>query len=267
MFGIALSTNGKPFGEELFAQYRAAGISAMELSFSKEKCDSFDFDTAAELSGKYGVELWSFHLPFCPFDEIDISADGLKKSTVAYFTGLIKKGAAAGIKRYVVHPSGEPIADGERDCRMKNAKESLAALAEEADKYGAVICVEDLPRSCLGRNSDEILELISADGRLKVCFDTNHLLNEDITDFISKTGKYIVTTHVSDYDFTDEKHWLPGEGKIDWAAVINALKKADYNGPWLYEVGFKAPKTMPRPRDLCCADFKQNAEALFEAAK
>ena len=75
----------------------------------------------------------------------------------------------------------------------------MSALAEKAASHGAVIAVENLPRTCLGKNSDEINELISANPKLKVCFDTNHLLKENISDFIKKTGKNIVTVHISDY--------------------------------------------------------------------
>ena len=52
-----------------------------------------------------------------------------------------------------------------------------------------------------------MLELISADERLVICFDTNHLLSEDPVEFIHKCGHKIVTLHVSDYDFIDEKHF------------------------------------------------------------
>ena len=58
------------------------------------------------------------------------------------------------------------------------------------------------------------MELISADDRLRVCFDTNHLLKESIIDFIYNVGDKIITTHVSDYARENERHWLPGEGVI-----------------------------------------------------
>ena len=83
-------------------------------------------------------------------------------------------------------------------------------------------------------------------------------------DFVRAVGKKIVTTHVSDYDFVDEKHWLPGEGKVDWQALVQALKDVGYNGPWLYEIGFECPNTLWRERDLTCEDFANNAAEIFE---
>ena len=263
MYKLALSSCGKEIGDELFKSYRAAGIKAIEISVDKEECDKFDFTAALNLSQKYGIELWSFHLPFCPFSEIDISISELKAHTVEYFKSLIKKGADVGIKTFVIHPSGEPIKDSDRKLRLETAKESLKELAQFAKKLGVIIAVEDLPRTCLGRNSDEILELLSADDSLRVCLDTNHLLSESLPHFIKAVGKKIITTHVSDYDFVDEKHWLPFEGKIDWAETVNSLENIGYNGVWLYELGFTAPKTMPRERNLTCEDFRANAEKIL----
>ena len=137
-------------------------------------------------------------------------------------------------------------------------------MAEIADCYGAVIAVENLPRTCLGNCSKEILELISVDTRLRVCFDTNHLLGEKMETFILAVGNKIITTHVSDYDAINERHWLPGEGVIDWGNLIDALEKVGYKGPWLYEIGFGIPKTILRDRELTCADFARNAKEVFE---
>ncbi|MCQ2471100.1 MAG: sugar phosphate isomerase/epimerase [Clostridia bacterium] len=265
MYKLGLSTCGKTVDENLFKSYSEAGIKAMELSMNSEDYDVFDYENALRLSQKYDVELWSFHLPFMPFNELDISAPSLKNDTVSYLKSLIEKASSIGIKRFIIHSSGEPVF--EREARMEIAKESLKELADFAKTFDAVICVEDLPRTCLGRNSDEILELISAHDSLKVCLDTNHLLSENLSDFIKKVGDKIITTHISDYDFVDEKHWLPFEGKINWDEVVSALNEINYDGVWLYEIGFKAPWSMPRERDLTCDDFRKNAEKIFNKAE
>ncbi len=265
MYKLGLSTCSKIVDENLFKSYSEAGITAMEISMNSEAYDSFDYENALRLSQKYGIELWSFHLPFMPFSVLDISAPSLKDYTVSYFKSLIEKASAIGIKRFIIHSSGEPVF--EREARMNFAKESLKELADFAEKFGGIICVEDLPRTCLGRDSDEILELISAHDSLKVCLDTNHLLSENLSDFIEKVGDKIITTHISDYDFVDEKHWLPFEGKIDWEKVVSSLQKINYDGVWLYEIGFKAPRSMPREKDLTCEDFRKNAEIIFNKAK
>ena len=74
---------------------------------------------------------------------------------------------------------------------------------------------------------------------LRVCFDTNHLLKEANADFVRAVGNKIITLHVSDYDFIDEKHVFPGDGLIDWKALQGELEKVDYNGPFMYELNAK----------------------------
>ena len=67
-------------------------------------------------------------------------------------------------------------------------------------------------------------------------FDTNHSLREDNAHFIRALGNKIVTLHVSDYDFTDERHLLPLEGKNDWEGIFAALEEIGYAGRFLYEL-------------------------------
>ena len=256
MFKVGLSSCGKAVNEDLFKQYSDAKIEYMELSI---RPDSIDYESTKALAEKYGVKLWSFHLPFTPFSTIDISNPDLAEYSVEYFKGIIKNALPLGVKIFVIHPSGEPIADEQRPIRLDTAKQSLAKLGAFAEETGVTIAVEDLPRTCLGRNSAEILDLISVHPNLRVCFDTNHLLGENIEEFIKNVGDKIITTHVSDYDFIDERHWLPLEGKVDWKNLIASLKAVGYNGPWLYEIGFKY-----RDRVLNTHDFFENAHKLFK---
>ena len=112
----------------------------------------------------------------------------------------------------------------------------LDGLSPEAARIGAQLCIEDLPRTCLGRNSAELLRIIAPYPEVKICFDTNHLLSEDLLDFVEACGDRIGTVHVSDYDMVDERHWLPGKGKIDWPVLYKALMKAGYKGVFMYEL-------------------------------
>ena len=266
MFKIGLSSCSKPLTEELFKEYAEAGIDCIEISVGLDAADELDWPSLFSWSQKYGVELWSFHLPFSPFYRMDISSpdEELRQKSVDKCADYIMKVSDFGVKVFVIHASGEPIDEERRPEYMAQAKKSLKTLAEVADKCMVTIAVEDLPRTCLGRNSSDMLELVSADDRLGICFDTNHLLGEDIKEFIEKVGDKLITTHISDYDFVNERHWLAGEGDIDWSELYETLLKVGYKGPWLYELGFGAPKSIKRDRDLTCADFSSNAKEIFE---
>ncbi|MBR5601277.1 MAG: sugar phosphate isomerase/epimerase, partial [Clostridia bacterium] len=168
-----------------------------------------------------------------------------------------------GVKHVVIHSGGEPLVEEERAERVKRAGEKLPLLADAAGAYGADICIEDLPRTCLGRDSDEILAMLAYDDRLRVCFDANHLFREKEADFVRKIGKKIATTHISDRDNINERHWLPGEGLVDWVSVMDALEEVGYDGNWIYEIGLSCPPTIYRDRDLTFSDFSRNAREVF----
>ena len=267
MYKIGLSTCSSRITEEIFSGYSSAGLEFMEISDNIEGYARLNYSELSALSEKYGVKIWSMHLPFGPFTVLDLSKPALAEHTVEYYAELIKKGAEIGVDKFVLHPSGEPIKEEERRLRMETAKASLGALAKIAAKHGAVICVENLPRTCLGKSSEEIAELVSAHPALRVCFDTNHLLSEDPAEFVRKIGDKIATIHVSDYDFVNERHWLPGEGKIDWQAILAALREVNYSGVWMYEIELRCPKTIWRDRAFVYEDFSKNAKELFAGEK
>ncbi len=254
----------KPQDDAAFAHYAEAGLSALEFSFSYEKYEDYDFKAGANRARANGLIPWSGHLPFYPFKNNNIASldPEVRKNTIALQSALLCRFGEAGIPLAVIHPSGEPNAPEVRDEMIKYAKESLAILAEVAAREGVTIAVEDLPRTCLGNTAAEIADLLTADDRLRVGFDTNHLLIDDNLHFMRELKDKIVTVHVSDYDFIDEKHWLPGEGKVDWVAFMDTLDEIGYDGVFMYEIGFEAPKTILRPRDLTVEDFVRNAREL-----
>ena len=257
-FGVSSSSFGY-VNDYVFDQYKKAAVDCMEISLSKEKTEELDWTAVKKASERTGVELWSVHLPFCPFATNNLASRDIsvRKGTIDFHMDTIRKMSSVGIRTAVVHPSGEPNDPKERNELLDICHESLLELAEKAKEYGVSIAVEDLPRTCLGNCSDEILYLTSGSDNLFVCFDTNHLLCQKNEDFIKAVGSRIRTVHISDYDFDDEKHWLPYEGKNDWVSIVTLLDEANYTGPFLYEVRMKAPDTIDR-RDLDLFDYREN---------
>lgn len=258
-----LSTSVARMTREAFEGYARAGIACLEAASCTLGEDAeVDYKLLKKNAAETGVEIWSYHLPFCPFERVNIATlDGeLRRASVDILKKSIDKASELEAKIAVIHPSGEPNRDEDRPELIKSAKDCLAVLAEYGEKHGVTVAVEDLPRTCLGNSSSDILELISADERLRACFDTNHLLGEDNVDFVKAVGNKIVTTHVSDYDFKNERHWLPYEGKNDWAGIVTALEAVGYAGPFLFEISMTAPSSISR-RNIEYEDFYACYEA------
>jgi sugar phosphate isomerase/epimerase len=151
--------------------------------------------------------------------------------------------------------------------RIAYAKECLSPLAEVAQSCGAVIAVENQPKIGLGRTYEEMLDVLSVDERLKFCLDVNHLLLETASEYVPMLADRLRTVHISDYDFKNERHWIPGEGDANWSEILSSLQGVGYSGVWMYEVSLTAPATIVRQRELTLRDLAENARALFAGEK
>ena len=224
---------------EVLRQVREQNFQCVELSFSHD--DYFEryhfIDTAEELyhyCKSLGLEIWSIHLPFS--EKWDLSRENAEE-VLRDFTRLIQASARAHITVAVLHPSFEPVLPNEREKRVLWAKKNIKLLNDEAKKSGIILALENLPRTCLGNTSKEMIDLLRATGT-EFVFDTNHSLLEDNSFFLRfmiEQGYCPVSLHISDYDFLDERHELPGYGKNRWQRILDLLKKSGYQGPALYE--------------------------------
>lgn len=244
--------------------YGEAGIKALELSFSREYYyDGLNLPLRhSELkawAAEYDVGLWSIHLPFSGEYDISNPDEKMRDFTIQTNLELMEAASKAGISVAVVHPSSEPIADSDRASRMELSIAGLDILVKRAAELGMRVAVENLPRTCLLRRACEAETVLKALPGLNLVFDTNHLLLENNIDFINAVGDRIITLHVSDYDFIDERHVLPFEGKNDWKGIITALAGKGYKGPWLYEV--------PSRGKLQPSDLIENYKKLSELAE
>lgn len=244
--------------ESALAPLAAAGIDYLEYTgnyvFYMRK---YDFPKNAEkileTVRKSGLEPWSFHLPFSR-NKLDISYTDkeLRAITLTTHRTLIAAAARAGAKVMVLHPSSEPIDDEIRPERMRLAREAIIELAAFAKECGVKLAVENLPRTCLTRTSDEMIALVKDTGAGMI-FDTNHNLIEDNCDYINRVadaGIEILSVHFSDYyrdenGVLDERHTLPGTGINKWNDIVNTLIARGYEGPIMYEVPANAKNRTP----------------------
>ncbi len=263
-FGTSLSFTQKIDKATLY-ELKAAGISTVELSFTYDYyMNTIDFPKNcleyANMAREEGVEIWSIHLPFSPYLDISHEEKELRDITLYTNRTLIEAAGKAGVKIAVLHPSSEPIAAAKRPERLGSSRESIEILKSECDQYGMKLAVENLPRTCLCNRSAEMIELLKGTGA-GIAFDTNHSLIEENVSFLSTlidSGLKIHTLHISDYDFIDERHRLPGDGLNNWRGLFAQLERAGYDGPMLYEVSRK-----PKERDeIPLSELAENMRKL-----
>jgi len=234
----------------------AAGFTEAELGFQWKLPPREMFEDALlhyDILREAGVNVSSVHLPFGPLWEPSGFDPAARGDALRRFEGLLDWTGAQGIPLAVLHASFEPIPPEDRPARLEIAARSVAALGAYARARGIALAVENLPRTCLGNIACETLAL--AEGAAGVCFDVNHLLIESHADFLAAAGPRVVTTHFSDYDFADERHWRPGAGNIDWPALLRGLDAAGYMGRYIFELNEDGTPALGRftPAQLAAA--------------
>lgn len=249
------------------AEFAAVGVEVIELKdlhrAGHDEAKLAELQTGLE---SLGIRVHSIHFPFTR--EFNLSEADLRESTIAEIKVYLDMLSRLGGRYLVVHPSREPIPDEERSERFALSRKSILELDAIMKAYpGLTIAIENLPRTCLGNTAEELLRLIEGTSpeRIGICLDTNHMLQEDLLTFTEQTLCRIVTVHISDYDFDDEKHWLPGQGVIEWDKWVQMMRAAEYRGPWLYEVSWPAIRGRHvTPRQMA-ALIKLNYQDYFAA--
>jgi sugar phosphate isomerase/epimerase/FMN phosphatase YigB (HAD superfamily) len=238
--------------EELLTPLAKAGLDYLEYTgnyvfYMRTTKFPENAEKILETVRKSGLEPWSFHLPFSRKLDISNPDKELRAVTIVTNRTLIEAAARAGAKVIVLHPSSEPIADEDRPERLRLSREAIIELAEVAKENGVRLAVENLPRTCLTRTSDEMIALVKDTGA-GVIFDTNHNLIEDNCEYIknvANAGLELLSVHISDYyrdenGVLDERHTLPGTGINKWNDIVDTLVACGYEGPLMYEVPAKA---------------------------
>lgn len=254
-----------------FEQMKAHGFQFVEVQPEGYGSGSFEnikagCQSVVNAINEVGLTVWSIHLPYGNSYDISHVDETKRKSVVESLSTYIRALAEVYHPTYfVLHPSGEPEPTGaEREAHIEQAAISVGELSKVAQEYGATICVENLPRTCLGNTPEEILRIVTPTPEARICFDTNHNLLQTYNEFIRKAGHLIGTVHISDYDYKDEKHWLPGLGKIAWGDLIMCLEECGYQGVFMSESdkttsGWAVPSTTHEAFD--------KAIQLYEEAK
>lgn len=243
--------------ESVLAPLAAAGIDHLEYTgnyvfYMRKYNFPENAEKILETVRKCGLEPWSFHLPFSRKLDISNMDKELRAITITTNRNLIAAAARAGAKVIVLHPSSEPITDEERPERLRLSREAIIELSGVAKENGVRLAVENLPRTCLTRTSDEMITLVKDTGAGMI-FDTNHNLIEDNVDYINNAadaGIEILSVHISDYyrdenGVLDERHTLPGTGINKWNDIVDTLIARGYEGPLMYEVPAKAKNRDP----------------------
>src|SRR5690606_32357383 len=249
---------------ETLRAVKASGIEMIELGWRSYGWHDLSYEgrlrrarEVYQATRDAGITVWSTHIPYG--EDVDISNpdDEHRRKAIVRVKEFIDLGLELGVRQVVLHPS-ERIAEDTRQERVRKCRASLRELSRYLEGKGVTLALESLPPDFMGNSSAELITLVDGIPHIGICFDTNHLVPEKGEDFVRAAGSRITTLHVADFDGVTQKHWMPGRGVVDWRKVIEALVKAGYSGPFMYEVVRREGETHT------FRDLKGNYEMLMK---
>ena len=200
-----------------------------------------------------GLVLNSIHMPFQRFIYICSYDEEVRAFAINEFRQLIEACDQYNPAHYVFHSKTRA-----KDAPFWELRQPaiIRSFTEMVGMTKNNICMENMVGSFPNNVADMVEMLEQVEGG-KCCIDMNHFLRDEVPDAILALGKWLKTVHVSDYDGTFEKHWMPKEGTNDWMKIIGALEKVGYKGAFTYEL-------YQDKYGYTYADIRRNYEELFE---
>ncbi len=130
--------------------------------------------------------------------------------------------------------------------------ESAAWAGEQAQAAGVTLCIENVSW-CYLHTPEQVAAICQANLPVGFTFDAFQA-GESGTDpaaLIHAMDSRLTTVHLADYAPGSPRHLPPGEGALDWRAILRALQAVGYGGPMIIEPAHvEDPAIFLRARDF-----------------
>ena len=202
---------------------KKAGFKKVFLSFKYDGWSSHQNYMFNECK-RLGLDVVFIHMPYKNSRAVekiwheDSSGDEVTKGYIKDLNEIKK----LGINKVVMHVSKTDEKPNCNEIGLKRWKK----IIKHAEKIGIDIALENTMWSGV---LEYIFDNLKSDN-LKICYDSghDHAFFKNTFNFERFKDK-IILTHLHDNDQSDDLHWIPFDGNIDWVRVTNELAKANYD--------------------------------------
>jgi sugar phosphate isomerase/epimerase len=230
--------------EQVLPAIAANGFRTIEVATARSHVDTRDPAGFGRIRGQVdalALKVSSLHAPFGQGIDLTDADAGIRRLSLRHFREAADLLQFLGGELYVIHPGGEDHNwVWEKQNRLERSVEGLTEVWQMCRERGLKLVVETpLPHLLGGSLADLewILSRIPSEGT-GVCVDTSHTsLGGTLFAAIDRFSDRLVHLQASDNRGRYDDHLPPGEGIIDWPAVMTALEQVRYRGVFLFEVG------------------------------
>ena len=189
----------------------------------------------------------SIHGPFWGFT-IDSRDPMIREVVTKRFLQGLDICEALGASQMVIHSpfttwdfNNLDVTLGSREKLFELSHLTLKSVVKRAEQIGCELVIENIEDI----NPVDRLELAASfnSPSVFVSIDTGHAHYAHhstgappVDAFVIKAGNYLKHVHLQDADGFADRHWLPGDGTVNWRAVFSALEILNSNPRLILEV-------------------------------
>lgn len=177
-----------------------------------------------------GLLLENIHLPYDDVDDLWSESKTLRDKIIYQHIQWLNDCAQLGIPVMLMHIIDRKFPNEPN----KWGIQSIGQLLRIAEDLGVGIAIENT--GSVDYIDFVLRELVS--DHLVFCYDSSHdfLYSNDKAAILKNQGHRLKHLHLSDNDLEKDRHWLPGEGIIDWQQISKVFPRDTYRGNITLEV-------------------------------
>lgn len=208
----------EPF-EQRLAQIRQAGFDGVTLWWEDETGEyPYDRRQMADAVANHSLQVFNVHMAGLDSDELWCDSDQRRRAYLYRVEKTIAEMAADDLHLLVMHLCEH----GDVPAPNVQLLRSLERLVRVVEDHHSVLSLENTMRA------DYIdLALREFDvPQISFCYDTSHAQLRDQQSLLTQWAMRLSACHLADNDLQEDRHWLPGDGAIEFAPLLPPLAAA-----------------------------------------
>ena len=232
-----------------------------------------EIDHIARCLRKHGLKLNDLHCPTGKDQAWGSPVEFVRRAGIEVVKNRIAMAAALACDVVVMHIPMEPPDPAARRAYWRRQRRTMDALAPWAKKHKVRMALENT----LPGNFDTLEKFFALRGPdvMGLCYDAGHG-NAKIDwpgnglERLERVKDRVIDLHLHDNDCTDDLHWLPFTGTVDWERLAEIIPTTSYKKNVIpIEAGIKEKDTTPAQERRFlrrCAAAARRFGALLDAA-
>jgi sugar phosphate isomerase/epimerase len=233
--------------EEMFRCIRNAGFEKCEIWAMGKHFNNQDKNTYMKVkdwSEKYGINPETAHLPLYSSESTKPVFLGQREIPKKFIDEILRcvefLEGVIGVKTFIIHVGENPELFAERFEKVYINSDGRFAIENDPTGFPLAKDVLEIVLK-LGKSLKE------GEKRIGACLDIGHanIWEKPPENTIKILGEKIIATHISDNNGEKDMHILPGEGKINWENIKNAISDVGYKYNFTFELAPISDGTEP----------------------